>query len=345
MVRKLIKTGKKLVLLFTTIIGWTVVFSITLSYAETKTGPVVSEGFYNPFKRIKHGPPIKDVTRKVDSAWLFDWIKNPKDYNSNVRMPYLLLEDEEVKSVMAYLASIADKDFPPKVKWDAFLNKPAEELTDEEHDRVNELVSRGKEVWEEAQCSLCHAQKGIGGMARVAPDLGRIRLKISNRDWLYFWLKNPRDYFPNTMMVQFGLSDEELKSLIEYILRSKDFMPEYEEKEVGETKVEITYSKDPTSIENGKRIITISRCVICHDIEGIKEILPVAKKESAPTEGFAKLVYEKRCLTCHNIRGEGGKFASAWDIEETGNVNFLKNMDITRSIPQSGDKGRCPLSF
>lgn len=324
--RKLVKANKKSVFIFTTVVIVLDVFSITLSYAETKTDPVVSEGFYNPFKRLKHGPPLKNVTYKVDSAWLFNWIKNPKDYNTNVRMPYLMLEDDEVKAVMAYLTSIADKNPPyPKTQWDVFLLKLEDELTDEECDRVNKLVSAGRNVWEEANCGLCHAQKGIGGQAKIVPDLGRLRLKINNRDWLYYWLKNPRDYFLNTMMTQFELSDEELKSLIEYILRSKDFVPEEVEED---TKVEITFSKDPTLIEKGKRVITISRCVICHDIEGIKEILPVVKREPAPAEGFAKVVYERRCLTCHNVKGEGGTFAPSWNPEE----NKLK-------------EGVCPISF
>lgn len=345
MVRKLIKAVKKLVHIFTAILIVLVVLSVAKSYAETKMGSAVNGGFYNPFNRAKHGPPLKNVTRKVEGAWIFDWIKNPKYYNPSVRMPYLMLEDDEVKSIMAYLASIADKDFPPKIQWPAYLTKPEEELTDEEKDGADQLVSAGMEVWRKAHCNICHARKGIGGLLKVAPDLGRFRAKIKNRDWLYFWIKNPRDYFPNTMMVQFELSDEELKSLVEYILRGKDFMPEEGEEE---TKIEITYSNDPTTIKEGKRLITICRCVICHDIEGIEEVLPVAKKEPAPKEGFAKLVYEKRCLTCHNISGEGGTFASPWDYDgsklaESGIDNFMGNPDAIGSILQPS--GRCPLSF
>ncbi|HLG30928.1 MAG TPA: c-type cytochrome [Candidatus Brocadiales bacterium] len=166
-------------------------------------------------------------------------------------------------------------------------------MTVEESDKLDKLVSTGKGAWGKARCNLCHAQKGIGGQVTVAPDLGKVSTKV-NRDWLYYWLKNHRDYFLNTMMTQFEMSDEELKSLIEYILRSKDFVPEEEEEE---GKIEVTYSKDPTIIEKGKRVITISRRVICHDIEGIKEILPAVKREPAPAEGFAKVVYERRCLT------------------------------------------------
>ncbi|HLG30927.1 MAG TPA: hypothetical protein VI387_12015, partial [Candidatus Brocadiales bacterium] len=33
-----------------------------------------------------------------------------EDYNLNVRMPYLMLEDDEVKAIMAYLAGIAYKN-------------------------------------------------------------------------------------------------------------------------------------------------------------------------------------------------------------------------------------------
>lgn len=344
MMKKLMKEYKKFALIFTIVFTGFVFYNITLSYAETKT----AEKFFNPYKRTKHGPPLKNVTHKVNKEWLFDWIKNPKDYDPNSRMPNLLLEDDEVKSIMAYLASVADKDFP-KAKWDAFLTKAEAELTDEEFDAVDKLIASGKGVWGMARCNLCHAQKGIGGYVTVAPDLGKLAAKKINRDWLYLWLKNPRDHFPNTMMPQYRLLEEEARPLIEYLLRSYDFVPEEkeEEEEAEESEeeaptVEITYSNDTAVIEEGKRIITVSRCVVCHDVEGIDEVLPV-EEQPIPTEGFPKLVYEIRCLTCHNFFGEGGTYAPELtfrgsEVKGDWIVDFLQAPDIIRPILQQMPK-------
>ncbi|MBI2560803.1 MAG: cytochrome c [Planctomycetes bacterium] len=349
--KKSIKVNKKLVLAFTAIISGFVCFGIILPCAETKTDPVVTQKFYNPFRRVKHGPPLKNVTHKVNASWISGWIKNTKVYDPGARMPFLMLEDDEVKAIIAYLASIADKNPPyPKLQWDDDLLKPESELTDEEFEVVDKLITKGKGVWSVARCGLCHAQKGVGGFVPVAPDLGKVQLKISNRDWLYYWIKNPREHFIDTMMSQFRLTDEELRALIEYILRSEDFMPEYEEEEEesegGEEAapaVEITYSNDPTIIENGKRVITVSRCVVCHDIEGIKEVLPPIVRDPVPTEDFPKLVYEIRCLTCHNISGNGGTFAPELTnigskLKDSWLVDFLKTPDIIRPILQQMPK-------
>ncbi|HLG30929.1 MAG TPA: c-type cytochrome [Candidatus Brocadiales bacterium] len=348
MVKKLIKTSKKTVLIFMTVLTGFVGFSITLSCAETKTDNVITaatEKLYNPYKRVKNGPPLKNVTHKVNASWISGWIKDTKIYDPGARMPFLMLEDDEVKAIVAYLASIADKNPPyPKPQWDDYILKPESELTVEESDNLDKLISTGKGAWGKARCGLCHALKGIGGFVPVAPDLGKVQLKISNRDWLYYWIKNPREHFLDTMMSQFRLTDEELMPLIEYIVRSEDFKPEYEEDEEEAvikpaSPMAEEYSKDPAMIEKGKKLVTISRCVVCHDIEGINEVLPPIVRDPVPTEGFPKLVYEIRCLTCHNFRGEGGTYAPPWDIvgsklKEDWMRNFLKSPDVIRPILQ-----------
>lgn len=341
MIKNTTKKYMKFAIIFTVVFACLILPDATLSYGDTKVASGNSERFYNPFKRTKHGPPLKNVTHKVGGTWLFDWIKNPKKYDPNSRMPNLQLEDDEVEAVMAYLASIADKDFPT-VQWDDFLIKPDDDLTNEEFDAVDRLIMSGKGIWGVGRCSICHAQKGVGGYVTVAPDLGSVAAKI-NRDWLYSWLKNPRDYFPDTMMPQYSMSGEEIRSLVEFILKDYDFMPEEDEDEdengTSTPIVEITYSTDPALIEKGKRVITLSRCVVCHDIDGIDEVFPVAEEEKVPTEGFAKLVYKARCLTCHNIRGEGGTYApeltfAGSKLTREWIVDFLERPDIIRPIRQ-----------
>lgn len=359
MVRRLINARSKSVLICSMLLAGFVIFSITLSYAQTNTDPKGFK-FYNPYKRLKNGPTLKNVTWKVNSSWISGWIKDTKVYDPGARMPFLMLEEDEVKAIIAYLASIADKTSPnPKIQWDSFLSKSDDELSDEEFEVVDELMAKGQGVWSNSRCGLCHGQKGIGGFVPVAPDLGKLQLKISNRDWLHFWISNPRDHFLDTMMPQFKIPEDELKALIEYILRSEDFAPEFEDEEdEGEEEedeeeeaavvqtfspMDAVYSKDSALIAEGKRLVTISRCVVCHDIEGITEVLPKPVRDPVPTEGFPKLVYEKRCLTCHNIGGEGGTYAPPWDpvgskLKADWIADFLQKPNIIRPILQQMPK-------
>jgi len=247
----------------------------------------------DPHKRSKNGPTLKNIIHKANKEWLKKWISNPLEMVPNARMPRLMLNDDEIEAVLAYLESIADKELP-KQKWDSYLSKHEDDMSDEEYEKMDELVSAGKAVWGRARCNLCHPVKGEGGAVGVGPDLGTISEKI-NRDWLYLWIKEPKSYFHNTQMARYRFNDKELRLLVEYIMRDWDFKAEEddedEEEEEEETKEnEVSEGEEPeapaessiipegTLAEKGKRIMELSRCFICHEIEGISDLLPIAKK-------------------------------------------------------------------
>ncbi|MCW8133398.1 MAG: c-type cytochrome [Planctomycetota bacterium] len=50
-----------------------------------------------------HGPDLSRIGEKVHPAWLFDWLKNPKHYWAETRMPSLRLSDDEAANLTAYL--------------------------------------------------------------------------------------------------------------------------------------------------------------------------------------------------------------------------------------------------
>jgi mono/diheme cytochrome c family protein len=229
-------------------------------------------------------------------------------------------------------------------------------MSDEEYEKMDELSSAGKAVWGRARCNLCHPVKGKGGAAGVGPDLGTISEKI-NRDWLYLWIKEPKGYFHNTQMARYRFNDKELRRLVEYIMRDWDFKSEEDdedEEEEGEeseetSESEVTEGEEPevpvessiipdgTLAEKGKRIMELSRCFICHEIEGISDLLPIAQKDDKAEEGFEKLLNDIKCMTCHNIQGNGGPFApelthEGSKLKETWIKDFLQTPDIVRPL-------------
>ncbi|MBI3829957.1 MAG: c-type cytochrome [Planctomycetes bacterium] len=50
-----------------------------------------------------HGPDLSRIGEKVKPAWLFQWLKNPKHYWAETRMPSLRLSDEEAANLSAFL--------------------------------------------------------------------------------------------------------------------------------------------------------------------------------------------------------------------------------------------------
>ncbi len=308
----------------------------------------------DPHTRSKNGPTLKNVIHKANKEWLKKWINNPIEMVPNARMPRLMLSDSEIDAVIAYLSSIADSSFP-KQEWDAYLLKEEDDLTDDEYDNMDEIVSGGKAIWGRARCNICHAVKGKGGAVGVGPDLGAVAEKV-NRDWLYQWIKEPQGYFHQTQMSRYRLKDDELRKLVEYLLKDWDFKPEdddedededdgngeeietveADEPEVVEVDEKSSIIPDGSLVEQGKRIIELNRCFVCHEIEGISELLPV-KAEIEPTNEFGKLLNDVRCMTCHNIQGHGGPFAP--ELTHEGSKlqgewikGFIEKPDIIRPL-------------
>lgn len=162
----------------------------------------------DPYKRIKNGPPLVNIIHKAKVEWLSRWVANPRAVVPNAKMPNLGLEFEEIKAIIAYLGSIAEKEVP-QVSWDAFLLKKEEELSEDEYDKMDKVYNNGKGVWGRARCTICHPIKGVGGNVGVGPDLGEITTKV-NRNWLYDWLSNTKSHFPDTMMAQYRFNDAEI---------------------------------------------------------------------------------------------------------------------------------------
>lgn len=50
-----------------------------------------------------HGPDLSRIGEKVKPSWLFQWLKNPKHYWAETRMPSMRLSDEEAANLTAYL--------------------------------------------------------------------------------------------------------------------------------------------------------------------------------------------------------------------------------------------------
>ena len=62
-----------------------------------------------------HGPNLDGTGSKVNAGWLYSWLKSPKGYWHDTRMPNLRLSDKEAADLVAYLMSLRN---------DAFLARP-----------------------------------------------------------------------------------------------------------------------------------------------------------------------------------------------------------------------------
>ncbi|MFZ3092018.1 MAG: c-type cytochrome [Nitrospirota bacterium] len=75
-------------------------------------------------------------------------------------------------------------------------------------------IDAGKKVYEARGCAACHAISGVG--SKVGPELTTIG-KIRDANFLHKWMKNPQAVKPAAIMPNPGLTDKELKPLVEYL--------------------------------------------------------------------------------------------------------------------------------
>ncbi|MFQ5722870.1 MAG: c-type cytochrome [Terriglobia bacterium] len=325
--------------------------TISLAALTAAAGQAVSSQeplLYNPYERPKNGPPLTNVFHKVNPAWLLKKLQDPKHHPA-ARMPNFQFTQEEALDLMAYLKSIAREPGPP-IQWPDWATKTFDEMEDDELEAAFDLVDRGRAIWGNARCTICHTVNGpTGGLIGGFVDLrvGGIDLQIAatklNRDWLYAWLQDPKNYFPDTLMPRYRFSEADVRALVEYILRDDAFLPLDEEE--AEDNPELWRELDnPQRAARGKRLIELSRCVLCHDIQGIPEVLSQPeRKPPVPAPSFEFLVYDLRCLTCHSIAGRGGTYAP--DLTGEGSrirkpwiANFVQSPDMVRPLSQQMPK-------
>jgi hypothetical protein len=173
----------------------------------------------------KAGPSLRYLGDKLDTAFLYDWIENPKHFRPSTRMPRFfglwdhlrdehgkLAEDEvapklepvEIRGVIAYLSAY-DQPMP---------------LSDAERQQFTQAVAggnaeNGKKQFEIRGCLACHTHnKDFPDTSAFrnpedivqGPDLSAVAGKFDPRRnpqgplWLYAWIKDPTRYHARTVM-------------------------------------------------------------------------------------------------------------------------------------------------
>jgi len=206
-------------------------------------------------------PELTRVGSKVNGAWVFDWVRNPRHYNPTTKMPSLRLTDQEARDITAYLLTLKDSASRETAQIDA---------------SNEQLVDRGKRVVREYGCGGCHLISGIEGEGRVSVSLSNFgRKKVEEMDfgdteiphswngWITNKLKNSRVFATDRIeqkMPVFAFSEEEIHLLRMFLLaQTKDEPdPQYVQ----------TFDQKQANIESGRRITVMYNCQQCHELEG-----------------------------------------------------------------------------
>jgi mono/diheme cytochrome c family protein len=239
-------------------------------------------------------PNLMNVAAKVGPQWIYHWIKNPRGYSPDTRMPSLRLSDQEAFAITAYLSTLGSKG-------DAVAN-----IDTRLQDKAN--ISRGEALVRKYGCFGCHEIPGMEKESRIGVELTTFGSKpleelffgnhtdIKNTwdDWTYNKLKTPRTYATERveqLMPQFDLTDREIKALRVVLsgFRERKIPPRYM----------ADHSSRAVQVVDGRRLMHQYNCIGCHEIEG--------------QGGFIRKYYQETpTLTPPVLTGEGEKVQSPW---------------------------------
>lgn len=204
----------------------------------------------HPGRLRKPGPSLKFIGHKTRGVFLYDWIRDPRHFRPDTRMPRAfglwrhlkhdksreLAEEYEPVELQGIVAFLEDRteDF-------SYLEEPA----DVADSTTEEKAARGKSLFQTQGCLVCHEHKDFPNAAAfrdegeivLGPDLsaiGDVLKDAAGRRWLYTWIKQPALYDSRSVMPDMDLKPIEqrdqqgnlvartdpVEDMVEYLLQS-----------------------------------------------------------------------------------------------------------------------------
>lgn len=250
--------------------------------------------------QAKSGPNLKKVNEKLSEDWVAKWVKNPRHFRYNTRMPAIFEQpNQETPEVTAYndaeIAGITEYLFNGKDK------KSGSNST-----RFIGSAASGQKLFNAVGCTGCHVSESTPenaphvdsyyNLTKVqGPNLIGLGSKVS-AEWLYEWLMDPQAYMPETKMPNLRLEPQQAKDLTAYLLENKnesfDELPNHEYKEEVLDQLTVNWLKksnpEKYAIQKASKMDQLEKlnfvgeksirhygCFGCHNIDGFDDAKPI----------------------------------------------------------------------
>ena len=250
--------------------------------------------------RRKSGPDLARINEKVNKDWVAKWIKDPKGFRHDTRMP-------------SFFNQSNNSDIDSKLRNDTEIYAMTEYLFQdgEKMSRKNDQdfmgnAEKGQELFDVVGCRGCHVIENNPNnmtediqladlLKEHGPNLINLGSKTSAQ-WLYNWLRDPSEYWHDTRMPNLRLSDEEAKNLAAYLMNSTNtefdaFEPiqmseealdeialgwlrkMYPEKEANSRLADMVFDNKIDYVAD--KSIRYYGCFGCHNIPGYEDAKPI----------------------------------------------------------------------
>ncbi len=315
-------------------------------------------------ERRKVGPNLDHLVSKTTPEWTARWVKDPRsfkphstfmprfwDLGNNSDEEFGARNRTEVASIVAYVFD----------KAEALSYAPAPVGSPE----------RGQELVESIGCLGCHIIEEeeaaeASWYRRHGPSLAGVGSKV-NRDFLFAWLKNPKEYWSETFMPNLRLTDREAADTTAYLmtLTNEEFeslpVPEADAAELDEITVEFlrtglpeqmareelgSMSQEDKLLYSGEWLVRRYGCFACHDIKGFENAQRIgtdlsdwgSKMVTRLDFGFVDIEHTRQAYLEQKLRAprsyDEGKIRSPQEKFRMPYFGFSEEQitDITRNV-------------
>ena len=149
-------------------------------------------------------PVLYEEGKKVQSAWLFDFLKEPITLRPwlDVRMPVFKMTENEATVLSRYFATLEKEEYPYE-----FIVETKDSYIEGKEEESPGYLAMAQHLFEhkEVNCASCHVRGDInpeGDPSDWAPDLSVSRNRLKP-DWIVDWLIDPQLKQPGTKMPKF----------------------------------------------------------------------------------------------------------------------------------------------
>jgi cytochrome c2 len=237
------------------------------------------DDFFPQINRL-HGPNLVGAGSKLEAGWLYAWLKDPKQYNADTRMPSLRLTDGEAADITAYLMQQRKPDFE---------NLELPPVDGEVRDELVLRYLRNNNTIEQSQALLaesyaCHDIAGFEEAKQIGVELttegskpvhqfdfGHVHdVPHTRYDWIRTKLLDPRvwdegketvkTYDELFKMPNFGMSEREAEAVTTNVLGFR--------KSAVVASRRAGYGENVAALAAGRNLVTKYNCQGCHLLEG-----------------------------------------------------------------------------
>jgi cytochrome c551/c552/cbb3-type cytochrome oxidase cytochrome c subunit len=184
-------------------------------------------------KYRRPGPPLTRIATKVTPDWAWNWVMGPREFRPTTRMPHFFKQSNARSEVNHHPYKPSEIDgvlAATVVKYIFGLSETKSE--DPDLPGLKGDAVRGELLVSQVGCIACHKfqettpeeyakQNKSRYLEEFAPNLSGIASKISDKKWLYNWVRDPKRHFHQSRMPNLRLSDQEAVDVVEYLMTLK----------------------------------------------------------------------------------------------------------------------------